>query len=115
MSKALLAEFTVKAGAEARVAGMVTELAGHVRQEPGSLTFAVSAKEEDSRAYWIYEVYRDEQAFRAHLVAPYGGAVQRRADRPDRGGRLRPDVSDRAPMSWHSTATRTALSEVGRA
>jgi hypothetical protein len=71
--------------------------------------------EKDSRAYWIYEVYRDEQAFRAHLVAPYGGAVQRRADRPDRGGRLRPDVSDRAPMSWHSTATRTALSEVGRA
>ena len=58
MSKALLAEFTVKPGAEARVAGMVTELAGHVRREPGSLTFAVSAKAEDSRAYWIYEVYR---------------------------------------------------------
>jgi len=115
MSKALLPEFTVKPGAEARVAGKVTELAGHVRREPGSLTFAVSAKAEDSRAYWIYEVYRDEQAFRAHLVAPYGGAVQRRADRPDRGGRLRTDVSDRAPMSWHSTATRTALSEVGRA
>ena len=73
MSKALLAEFTVKAGAEARVAEMVTELAGQVRQEPGNLTFAVYSRAADPRAYWIYEVYRDEEAFRAHLAAPYGG------------------------------------------
>ena len=52
---------------------MVTELAGHFRKEPGNMTFAVYTKAEDSRAYWRYEVYRDEEAFRAHLVAPYGG------------------------------------------
>jgi quinol monooxygenase YgiN len=73
MAKALLAEFTVRPGAEARVAEMVTELADHVRQEPGNVTFAVYTKEADPRAYWIYEVYRDEEAFRAHLAAPYGG------------------------------------------
>jgi quinol monooxygenase YgiN len=73
MAKALLAEFTVKPGAEDRVAEMVTELAGHVRQEPGNVTFAVYTKADDPRSYWIYEVYRDDDAFQAHLAAPYGG------------------------------------------
>lgn len=73
MSKALLAEFTVIPGAEARVAEMVTELAGRVRQEPGNLTFAVYVKSDNSRAYCIYEMYRDDEAFQAHLAAPYGG------------------------------------------
>jgi quinol monooxygenase YgiN len=73
MAKALLAEFTVKPGAEDRVAEMVTELAGSVRQEPGNVTFAVYTKADDPRSYWIYEVYRDDDAFRAHLAAPYGG------------------------------------------
>jgi quinol monooxygenase YgiN len=72
MPKALLAEFTVKPGAEARVAEMVTELAGQVRSEPGNLLFEVYTKAQDARAYWIYEVYRDEDAFQAHLAAPYG-------------------------------------------
>jgi quinol monooxygenase YgiN len=51
----------------------VTELAGSVRQEPGNVTFAVYTKADDPRSYWIYEVYRDDDAFRAHLAAPYGG------------------------------------------
>jgi quinol monooxygenase YgiN len=72
MTKTLLAEFTVKPGADARVAEMVTEFAGRVRQEPGNLTFAVYTKAEDPRAYWIYEVYRDEEAFQEHIAAPYG-------------------------------------------
>jgi quinol monooxygenase YgiN len=73
MATALLAEFTVTPGAEARVAEMVTELAGRVREEPGNLIFAVYTKAENPRAYWIYEVYRDDEAFQAHLEAPYGG------------------------------------------
>jgi quinol monooxygenase YgiN len=73
MATALLAEFTVTPGAEARVAEMVTELAGRVREEPGNLIFAVYTKAENPRAYWIYEVYRDDEAFQAHLEEPYGG------------------------------------------
>jgi quinol monooxygenase YgiN len=72
MTKALLAEFTVKPGSEARVAEMVTALAQHVRDERGNLAFEVYTRAEDPRAYWIYEVYRDEEAFRTHLAAPYG-------------------------------------------
>jgi quinol monooxygenase YgiN len=70
MAKALLAEFTVTPGAEARVAEMVTDLAGRVRQEPGDLALAVYTKAEEPRAYWIYEVHRDDEAFGAHLAAP---------------------------------------------
>jgi len=44
-----------------------------VRDEPGNVAFEVYTKAEDPRAYWIYEVYRDEDAFQAHLAAPYGG------------------------------------------
>ena len=72
MATALLAEFTVRPGAEARVAELVTELAGRVREEPGNLTFAVYTKSENPRAYWTHEVYRDDQAFQANLAAPYG-------------------------------------------
>ena len=72
MPKALLAEFTVQPGAEARVAEMVRELAAQVREEPGNLRFEVYTRADDARAYWIHEVYRDEEAFQAHLAAPYG-------------------------------------------
>ncbi len=93
---------------------MVTELAGHFRQEPGNVTFAVYTKAEASRAYWIYEVYRDEDAFQAHLAAPYGAPFNAQLrDLIEEDGSVL--ASDRAHMSWHPTATRTALSEVGRA
>ncbi|WP_308050533.1 hypothetical protein [Streptomyces sp. TRM72054] len=44
------------AGTPAGKAG--SELLLHLHQQPC--------------AYWIFEVYRDEDAFKAHLVAPYG-------------------------------------------
>jgi quinol monooxygenase YgiN len=72
MAKALLAEFTVKPGSEARVAAMVTALAERVRKEPGNEAFEVHTRADNPRAYWIYEVYVDEDAFQAHLAAPYG-------------------------------------------
>ena len=72
MAKALLAEFTATPGSEARVARLVTALAEQVRAEPGNLAFEVHTKAEQPRAYWIYEVYRDEDAFQTHLTAPYG-------------------------------------------
>ena len=36
------------------------------------MLFEVYTKADDPRSYWIYEVYRDEGAFQAHLAAPYG-------------------------------------------
>ncbi|MFE1948529.1 putative quinol monooxygenase [Streptomyces massasporeus] len=73
MTKTLLAEFTAREGAEGEVARMILEYAEKVRQEEGNLTFDVYTKEANPRAYWIFEAYRDEDAFQAHLKAPYGG------------------------------------------
>lgn len=72
MTWALYAEFTVLPGAEARVAELVDELAASVRAEPGSIVFDPRTLRDDPRRWFVYEVYRDEEAFREHLAAPHG-------------------------------------------
>ncbi|WP_405517864.1 putative quinol monooxygenase [Streptomyces canus] len=71
--KTLLAEFTAREGAQDEVARMIVEYAGKVRAEEGNLAFDVYTKASHPRAFWIFEVYWDEDAFQAHLNAPYGG------------------------------------------
>ncbi|MCX4884937.1 MULTISPECIES: putative quinol monooxygenase [unclassified Streptomyces] len=73
MNKTLLAEFTAREGAQDEVARLLREYALKVREEEGNLAFDVYTKTSRPRAYWIFEVYRDEEAFQAHLKAPYGG------------------------------------------
>ncbi|MGV9275502.1 putative quinol monooxygenase [Streptomyces griseosporeus] len=73
MHKTLLAEFTAREGAEDEVARLILDYAQKVRQEDGNLAFDVYTKASNPRAYWIFEAYRDEDAFQAHLKAPYGG------------------------------------------
>ncbi|WP_454809358.1 putative quinol monooxygenase [Paenarthrobacter nitroguajacolicus] len=72
MTKTLYAEFTVKEGSEARVAEMMATLAGHVRNEPGNVMFLPYTRETNPREYFVFEVYRDEQAFQEHIGADYG-------------------------------------------
>ncbi|UIX31730.1 putative quinol monooxygenase [Streptomyces sp. GQFP] len=73
MKKTLLAEFTAREGAEDEVARLIGDYALKVREEEGNLAFDVYTKAAAPRAFWIFEVYRDEDAFQAHLKAPYGG------------------------------------------
>ncbi|MCX4647428.1 MULTISPECIES: putative quinol monooxygenase [unclassified Streptomyces] len=73
MNKTLVAEFTAREGAEADIARLILEYAKEVREEDGNLAFEVYTKATQPRAYWIFEAYRDEAAFQAHLKAPYGG------------------------------------------
>ncbi|MEU1710327.1 antibiotic biosynthesis monooxygenase family protein [Streptomyces sp. NPDC005706] len=73
MNKTLLAEFTAREGAQDEVAGLIRNYAEKVREEDGNLAFYVYTKASNPRAYWIFETYRDEYAFQAHLKAPYGG------------------------------------------
>ncbi|MFI5820620.1 putative quinol monooxygenase [Streptomyces rishiriensis] len=72
MKKTLLAEFTAREGAQEEVARLIGEYALKVREEEGNLVFDVYTREAAPRAFWIFEVYRDEDAFKAHLNAPYG-------------------------------------------
>ncbi|KOG63424.1 putative quinol monooxygenase [Streptomyces flaveolus] len=73
MKKTLLAEFTARRGTEDEVARLLREYARKVREEEGNLVFDVYTKASSPRAFWIFEVYRDEEAFQTHLNAPYGG------------------------------------------
>jgi quinol monooxygenase YgiN len=72
VNKTLLAEFTAREGAEDEVTRLIVEYAEKVREEDGNLAFDVYTKASHPRAFWIFEVYRDEGAFQAHLKAPYG-------------------------------------------
>ncbi|YCK81607.1 antibiotic biosynthesis monooxygenase [Arthrobacter sp. D3-18] len=72
MTKTLYAEFTVKEGSETRVAEMMATLTGHVRNEPGNVMFLPYTREANPREYFVFEVYRDEQAFQEHIGADYG-------------------------------------------
>ncbi|MFC8662111.1 putative quinol monooxygenase [Streptomyces sp. NPDC057199] len=73
MKKTLLAEFTAREGAESEVTRMIGEYALKVREEEGNIAFDVYTKATTPRAFWIFEVYRDEDAFQTHVNAPYGG------------------------------------------
>ena len=72
MTKTLYAEFTVKAGHEARVAEMMATLTTHVRNEPGNILFSAYARETNPHSYFVFEIYRDDEAFQEHIGADYG-------------------------------------------
>ena len=74
MTWALCAEFTALPGAETRVAELVRDLTALVRAEPGNLAFNPHTLVDEPRRWLVYEVYRDEAAFRDHLAADYGAA-----------------------------------------
>ena len=73
MSKVLYAEFTARPGNEARVAELLTGLTANVRAEPGNLIFDAHQVAGSPARFFVYEVYADDDAFAAHLAAPYGG------------------------------------------
>ncbi len=72
MTKSLTAEFHVRPGCEQRVRELVLELTALVRDEPGNVLFLPFVSAEDPRHYTVFEMYEDDDAFRAHLAADYG-------------------------------------------
>lgn len=72
MTWALYAEFTALPAAEERLAELVREFTLRVRAEPGNVVFNAHTVKDRPRSWFVYEVYRDEEAFRAHLAADSG-------------------------------------------
>lgn len=72
MNTVLYATFTAKPGSEADVSRLIRQLAEQVRTEPGNVVFEVSTFADEPRRFFVYEVYADEDAFHAHISAPYG-------------------------------------------
>lgn len=72
MTKVLYAEFTARAETVDRVDELIRGLAEEVRREPGNEVFAVYREESEPLRFFVFEVYRDEQAFQEHITADYG-------------------------------------------
>ena len=70
--KTLFAEFTALPGHEDRVAELMAGLTEKVRREPGNVAFLPFTREEHPRRWFVFEQYRDEAAFEAHITADYG-------------------------------------------
>lgn len=93
---ALYAEFTVKSGSEERVADMMAELTAKVRSESGNLVFDPHVRRENPNAYFVYEIYRDEEAFQAHITAEHSKVFN-----AELGGLIEEDGSQ---LSWLTPA-----------
>ena len=94
---ALYAEFTVKSGSEDRVAEMMAELTASVRGESGNLVFDPHTRRENPNAYFVYEIYRDEEAFQAHIAADHSKVFN-----AELGGLIEEDGSQ---LSWLTPVT----------
>jgi quinol monooxygenase YgiN len=70
--KVLVARFTAKPGHGDHVAQLIDGLAVKVRREEGNVRFEPYREQELRDRFMVFEVYRDEGAFLAHLSMPYG-------------------------------------------
>lgn len=53
------------------IKGMLENARRAVNDEPGCLRFDVVRDANDEHRIWLYEVYKDEDAFQAHAQAPH--------------------------------------------
>jgi quinol monooxygenase YgiN len=68
----LYAEFTAKPGSESEIQTLISDLAVKVRQEPGNDEFTIYRERDNPGKFFVFEQYRDESSFEAHIRAEYG-------------------------------------------
>lgn len=68
----LHATFTAKPGHGDEVAALLSAFADTVRAEPGNEVFDATRLIDDPDRFFVYEVYRDDAAFQAHIGAEHG-------------------------------------------
>ncbi len=67
----LYATFTARQGSEIAVAGLLAELTAEVRGEAGNLRFEPFQALGEPRGFFVFEAYRDRDAFYQHLHATH--------------------------------------------
>ena len=70
----LYAEFTARPGERAGVGDLIRSYADVVRAEPGNIVFDVYTRTDAPDRFVVFEVYRDQAAFDAHISAADGAA-----------------------------------------
>ena len=66
MAVVLVAAWVGREGEEERIPALLAELRKHTLEEPGCLVYQPCRDRDDPRRFLIFEVYRDEDALRAH-------------------------------------------------
>ena len=69
---ALYAEFAAVPGRGRDVERLIAAFADVVRSEPGNLVFDVYRKTDAPDSFFVYEIYRDQAAFDAHIGSAAG-------------------------------------------
>jgi quinol monooxygenase YgiN len=73
MTVTLIATFTALPGHRDDVADLIASFAEVVRREPGNLVFDPFTADDADHEFLVYEQYRDDESFAAHLSNPAGG------------------------------------------
>ena len=60
---------------------LMVDAKGANENEPGCLRFDAVEDADDDHRIWLYEVYKDEDAFKAHLAAPHFQVFKAAADK----------------------------------
>jgi quinol monooxygenase YgiN len=71
MAVVLVAAWVAKEGYEERIPALLAELRTHTLQEPGCLVYQPCRDRDDPRRFLIFEVYRDDDALRAHTESEH--------------------------------------------
>ncbi|MEX1005400.1 MAG: antibiotic biosynthesis monooxygenase family protein [Acidimicrobiia bacterium] len=83
----VVAHYKALQGRADEVAAALIPYAEIVRTEPGCVTFDVNRSLEDDHDFVLYEVYRDQAAFDAHVASEHFTSIAM--------GRIRPMLADR--------------------
>ncbi len=68
----IIAPLQIKEGFRERfVEEIISDAEGSVNKEPGCLRFDVVQDPKDPNRIWLYEVYKDEDAFQEHTKTPH--------------------------------------------
>lgn len=67
----LAVTWMAKAGSEAQVVEVFTQLSEASRKEPGCVMYQVHRHKTDPRRFFIYEQYKDDVALEAHRASPH--------------------------------------------
>jgi quinol monooxygenase YgiN len=74
----LIASFTAKDGSEDEVRDLLSAYASVVRAQEGTVLFEPSTAVEQPNEFVVFERYRDESAFRAHVATVENAAFNQR-------------------------------------
>ena len=66
MSYIVTARWRPRAGETAAIEAILRERAAAIRDEPGNVSFTVHRARDDTRDIFLHEVYKSEEAFKAH-------------------------------------------------